>query len=116
MKKTVKLLSLAGTLLLGLCMSVSAAPGDGKKKKGGLGGKKSPPEVIEKYDTDGDGKLSEEERKAAREARRAKILEEFDTDGDGKLSGEEKKAAREAMRARHGQRKQAKGEKEEKAQ
>jgi Ca2+-binding EF-hand superfamily protein len=69
--------------------------------------RKLPPEILKKFDKDGDGKLNEEEReaaKAAREemmkARKKEMLEKFDKDGDGKLSEEEEKAAREAMRKR----------------
>jgi len=66
-----------------------------------------PPEILEKFDKDGDGKLSEEERKAMREAMHARMeerhkemLEKFDTDKDGKLSPEEREKAREAMKAK----------------
>lgn len=56
-------------------------------------------EVIEKFDKDGDGKLSEEEKEAAREEHRKRMKEEmlkrFDKDGDGKLSEKEEEAARE---------------------
>ena len=41
------------------------------------------------FDADGDGKLSPEEAKAAREARQAEMLKQFDKDGDGKLSKDE---------------------------
>jgi Ca2+-binding EF-hand superfamily protein len=54
-------------------------------------------EMIAKFDKDGDGKLNEEERKAAHAAMEKEMLAKFDKDGDGKLSDEEKKAAREAM-------------------
>jgi Ca2+-binding EF-hand superfamily protein len=67
-----------------------------------------PPALLEKFDTDKDGKLSDEERKtmrtemeAKREQFRAKMLEKFDTDKDGKLSDAEKSTMREAMKARH---------------
>jgi Ca2+-binding EF-hand superfamily protein len=50
-----------------------------------------PAEILEKFDADKDGKLSKEEREAARAARE----KEFDKDGDGKLSDEEKEAMRE---------------------
>lgn len=60
-----------------------------------------PREILEKFDKDGDGKLSEDERKAARkelmekhEAHRKEILAKYDTDGDGELSEEERKAMR----------------------
>ncbi len=59
--------------------------------------------LLERFDTDGDGKLDETERAAAREARQEfhkKVLEKFDTDGDGKLDEAEREAAREARRER----------------
>ena len=62
--------------------------------------------LLEKFDKDGDGKLSDEEKAAARKAmeasRRAEMLKKFDKDGDGKLSDEEKAAARKAMEERRG--------------
>ena len=58
--------------------------------------------VMAKYDTDKDGKLSDEEiavlqadLQKAQEAKKAAILKKFDKDGDGKLSAEERKAMRE---------------------
>jgi hypothetical protein len=63
---------------------------------------------MEELDTDGDGKLSPEERQAARENRPGRKngnLKRFDADGDGVLSDEEKeqaKAAREKHRKRKG--------------
>ena len=89
--------------------------------------------MIEKFDKDGDGKLNEEERAAAREfmqERRArrdgeggppwardgerpqgpnpemrqKMIEKFDKDGDGKLNEEERAAARKFMQERRAQR------------
>ena len=56
-------------------------------------------EILERYDADGDGRLSQEERRAARERRR---LERWDTDGDGEMSEEEHAAARQAMDDRRG--------------
>jgi len=47
-------------------------------------------EMIAKFDKDGDGKLNEEETKAAREAA---MMKRFDKDGDGKLNDQEKAAA-----------------------
>lgn len=64
--------------------------------------------LLEKYDTDGDGKLSDDERKAVQEdakkmheAKKAEILAKFDTDGDGKLSDDERKAMREDWSKNH---------------
>lgn len=69
--------------------------------------RKLPPEIIERFDKDGDGKLNEEEREAAKAARkemmknrRAEMLEKFDKDGDGELNEEERKAMREEMKKR----------------
>ena len=67
--------------------------------------------LIEKFDTDGDGQLNEDEKKALKESwvtkqkkknadRRARFISKYDTDGDGKLSDEEKQAARDARKAR----------------
>ena len=53
--------------------------------------------MVEKFDADGDGQLSEDERDKAREAWQRK---RFDADNDGKLSDEEQAAA-EAARAKH---------------
>lgn len=61
--------------------------------------------VLAAHDKDGDGKLSEEEREAARgvmkekfEARRKEAIAKFDKDGDGKLNEEEKQAAKDARK------------------
>jgi len=42
--------------------------------------------MLEIFDTDGDGQLSREERKAIRKARKAEFVSLHDTDGDGELS------------------------------
>jgi hypothetical protein len=64
--------------------------------------RKLPPELMEKIDTDKDGKISPEEREAAKKMRegmmgkhRKEMLEKFDKDGDGKLNDEEEAAMRE---------------------
>ncbi len=61
-------------------------------------------EMLAKFDADKDGQLSDEERKAARDARKAerkdKFMEKFDADKDGQLSDEERKAARDARKAK----------------
>jgi Ca2+-binding EF-hand superfamily protein len=96
----------SATLALAIAGTLTAVAQDGppkpeRERRG------PPPELIKKFDKDGDGQLSEEERKAAREAMEArrgefqkKMLEQFDKDGDGKLSEEERKAAREAGEAK----------------
>ena len=57
-------------------------------------------EFVQRYDADGDGELSREERRAAKQARRDRIRTEFDVDGDGELSEEERTTLREARQAR----------------
>jgi len=66
---------------------------------------KLPPEVIAKFDKDGDGKLNDDEKaeaKAARgereAARKKEMLEKFDADKDGKLNDDEKAAMREEVK------------------
>ncbi|HAO95217.1 MAG TPA: hypothetical protein DCQ96_04095, partial [Verrucomicrobiales bacterium] len=63
------------------------------------------PEILQQFDLNEDGRIDEEERQAAKEARRqaraerrAALIEEWDTDGDGELSREERNTAREAAR------------------
>lgn len=52
---------------------------------------------MTEFDLDGDGILSEEERRAMMEAMRQEWINRFDLDGDGELSREERMAARQAM-------------------
>ncbi len=60
--------------------------------------------ILEEFDGDGDGRLSRDERGAARSARRDHrrqgALDRFDADGDGRLTGDERTAAREGRAAR----------------
>ena len=67
---------------------------------------------IEKFDKDGDGKLSTEERKAAGKARKAEFLKKFDKDGDGKISPDEKKAIAAEMKKKFGDRRRPGGKPE----
>ena len=63
-----------------------------------------PPELIERFDADKDGELSESERKEMRKEmkeRHQKMKKKFDVDGDGKISPDERDAMREAMKAKH---------------
>ena len=55
-------------------------------------------EMLTKYDADGDGKLSDDERKTAHETEKQELLEKYDADGNGELEGEERKQAGEWMR------------------
>ena len=52
---------------------------------------------MNRWDTDGDGEISDEERAAAYEERkrnREANLEKYDADGDGRLNREERRTAR----------------------
>ncbi len=88
-------------LALTMVVSASAEEASGPKPMPPMPDK-APPAI----DTDGDGKVSEEERQAGREkmkeifeARRKEMIAKFDKDGDGKLSEEERKAAQETRKA-----------------
>lgn len=50
---------------------------------------------IKKYDKNGDGKLDQAERDAARKERLAEWIKKYDKNGDGKLDDQERNAARE---------------------
>lgn len=79
--------------------------GDGSQPAAGKAGDGHRAALVERFDQDGDGRLSAEEREAAQAAlgqRRAKgrgrlaeLKKRFDKDGDGRLSEEERAAARE---------------------
>ena len=99
-------------LLTGISIAMATsmtAYAQGNQRGQGKGGQRKgpPPEMVKQFDKDGDGKLSEEERKEARaamekrrEAGKAKMLERFDADGDGKLSDEERNKMKETMEAK----------------
>ena len=66
--------------------------------------------MIKRFDKDGDGKLSDDEKAEAQKALKAKkgearpaagklteAMKKFDADGDGKLSDEEKAAAKKEL-------------------
>ncbi len=86
------------------------ATGGRGRDKALLGARAQPPtkwptreELIKTYDTDGDGKLSDAERKAAwaelRARRRKQRLHRYDLDGDGELDHEERRLMNEDQRA-----------------
>ena len=54
--------------------------------------------MLRRFDKDGDGKLSAEEKAEAKEQMKKRL----DTNGDGKISAEEKQAAREFMKKKEG--------------
>jgi len=95
MKKTIITLITVTSCLVSLSHA-----GEGKGKKGGHKGHHEM--MIKKFDTDGDGKLSETEKTAAKAAMAARLeatIAKYDTDGDGELSKDEKKAAITAFKA-----------------
>ena len=85
-------------VVLATSLFSQAEPEEGKGKRPA-----PPAEMIAKFDKDGDGKLSAEERKALMEGRKAEMLKKFDKDGDGKLSTEERKALMEESQGRNAQ-------------
>lgn len=104
------LLALAGLLCWSGTVSAQEKPaagggrGTGEGGGGGAAGRGGEwrARMVKEFDKDGDGKLSEEEMKAARESAEKRMLEQFDADKDGKLSDEERAKAREAGGGRGG--------------
>lgn len=96
-------LILAAALGLALAGTVAAQNQNQGPRHRGHPGAALRARLLERFDTDGDGKLSEAERAAAKaqfpELSQA-IIAMLDTDGDGKVSEAEKAAARERMQAR----------------
>jgi Ca2+-binding EF-hand superfamily protein len=102
MKSGILLASLAVAVLAAWSTPLLAADdAAGKGDKGGAFRAK----LLEKFDTNGDGKLDDQERAAARdafkekiakfkEALKGKILKKLDTNGDGKLDDKERSAAK----------------------
>jgi len=101
---TMLALALAGTLAV---QAQEAAPEGGQRERRPNANRQLPPDVVKEFDKDGDGKLNDEEAKAARESMQAKreearkkTLEKYDTDKDGKLNEEERKAMQTDMEAK----------------
>jgi len=97
---------LLGCLVLG-CTAMARGPQGGDGPPDG----KRPEmhkKMLERFDADGDGTLSEAERATAKEARKSKmekhrkkmVLKHFDEDGDGTLSETERAAAKKAKERR----------------
>jgi EF hand len=63
--------------------------------------RRDPAARIAKLDRNGDGKLDDRERAAARATRRAQRIAKLDRDGDGKLDDRERAAARAQRIAKH---------------
>jgi len=95
--KLIALGALIGTFSIAAAQDTPAADAP---KKADRPQREVPAEVLAKFDTDKDGKLSQEEAKAAREARQAEVLKKYDKDGDGKLSDEEKKTRDDELAAK----------------
>ena len=77
-------------ILVTICMSgLIAFSADTDKKE-----KRTRAKLLEKYDTNKDGKLDKSERQAMHKDRQAEALKKYDKDGDGKLDESERKAAR----------------------
>lgn len=90
--------ALLGTMLMAGAQGAGEKPkGEGKPPGGRPQGPL--PQMLEKFDTDKDGKLSKEEREAmkaerqkAGEGQRKEMLDKLDTNKDGKISPEEREA------------------------
>jgi len=105
-------------LLAGQGHAEEGAGNKGRRKQGQH--KHSREDALKRFDKDGDGKLSDEEKLAAREGfkekhpqaaeRFAEMKQRFDKNGDGKLSEEEREAAKAWMKEHHQERGGAKGE------
>lgn len=93
--------------LFAFSIGSQAKPEKDGKKTGRGEGRPSREEMIKKFDKDGDGKLSEEEKVELRKnmSERGRklpplLMKKFDKDGDGELNQEEKAEARKVMEAR----------------
>ena len=108
MRKAITVLTILSLLA---CIPATAYAQDGAKKKHG---KKEA--LLKKFDKDGDGKLSKEEKAAAREFKskhrgddgrgdkkglRKKILRRFDKDGDRKLNDAERESLKKFLDSKH---------------
>jgi hypothetical protein len=114
MKKTL-IIALAVLVSLGLMSSTAFAGKDGAGKAAPTveaaktapqGGEVRPHrgegrrgDWLKRFDTDGDGKLSDVEKAKMEEARKER-MKKIDTDGDGEISQEERDAARKQYRKR----------------
>lgn len=119
MKRFVLALALAsGLVLAGGASSAFADRGphagpllDGKKHRHRQ--HKLRQRLVQQFDRDGDGQLTGEEKRAAkqfarqyRQDRRIQKLRQFDADRNGWLSPEEQRAARQAFKAKRQERRQ----------
>jgi hypothetical protein len=93
-------LALSASLVAGVAGFAAANTGSSAAADANGGAWKA--KMLQKYDTNGDGKLDDTERaamradrQAKREARKEKMLQKFDTNGDGKLEPSERAAMQE---------------------
>ncbi len=92
-------------MFLALALTLGATGGVALANGGGRGGK---PEMIEKYDTNKDGKLDDAEKakmkadfQAKHAAMKAKRLAQFDTNRDGKLDDNERAVMKDTRATEH---------------
>lgn len=91
-----RLLTIATALGLG-GVAADARPADGDEQ-----GLSRRARLLETFDLDGDGTLSDEERVGMKQSLGARLRERFDANGNGVIDDDEKAAIREARRTRCG--------------
>ncbi len=93
-----RLLTIATALGLG-GVAADARPADGDEQ-----GLSRRARLLETFDLDGDGTLSDEERVGMKQSLGARLRERFDANGNGVIDDDEKAAIREARQERRGKR------------
>lgn len=110
MKTTQTSKRLLPVLVIGLIIPAAALAEENNRGKSPRMKPQHRAKILEELDIDGDGEVSQAEKKVAmkarREERRAKMLEKYDADGDGELSIDEKIKLRGDMRATSEKRKE----------
>jgi hypothetical protein len=79
--------------VVGMALSATASHAE-EAERGGRGHGRA--KLLEKFDTNGDGKLDPTERKEVRDTMKSKVVGRFDSDQDGALSADEKGQAKAA--------------------